>query len=97
VQGFWGNGCRCGAEIQPIRFSGWIVRLLIWEELEEPSQGADTATNDFMVITLQPAKALEVALQEYGRRHDVYTLDAYAWALHVNGQDAAARKRSKPR
>ena len=41
---------------------------------------------------LQPAKALEVALQEYGRRHDVYTLDAYAWALHVNGQDAAARK-----
>ena len=41
---------------------------------------------------LQPAKALEAALQEYGRRHDVYTLDAYAWALHVNGQDAAARK-----
>ena len=40
----------------------------------------------------QPAKALEVALQEYGRRHDVYTLDAYAWALHLNGQDAAARK-----
>ena len=40
----------------------------------------------------QPAKALEVALQEYVRRHDVYTLDAYAWALHENGQDAAALK-----
>jgi tetratricopeptide (TPR) repeat protein len=40
----------------------------------------------------RPAEALEVALQEYARRHDVYTLDAYAWALHVNGQDAAARK-----
>ena len=40
----------------------------------------------------QPAKALDVSLQEYGRRHDVYTLDAYAWALHSNGQDAAARK-----
>jgi tetratricopeptide (TPR) repeat protein len=40
----------------------------------------------------QPAKALEVALQEYDRRHDVYTLDAYAWALHLNGQDSAARK-----
>jgi len=40
----------------------------------------------------QSAKALEVALHEYGRRHDVYTLDAYAWALHLNGQDAAARK-----
>jgi tetratricopeptide (TPR) repeat protein len=40
----------------------------------------------------QPAKALEVAKQEFAWRHDVYTLDAYAWALHVNGQDAEARK-----
>lgn len=40
----------------------------------------------------QPAKALDVARQEYSWRHDVYTLDAYAWALHVNGQDAEARK-----
>ncbi len=39
----------------------------------------------------QPAKALEVAEGEFARRHDVYTLDAYAWALHVNGQDAEAR------
>jgi tetratricopeptide (TPR) repeat protein len=42
--------------------------------------------------THQPAKALQVAQQEYAWRHDVYTLDAYAWALHVNGQDAEARK-----
>ena len=42
--------------------------------------------------THQPAKALDVAKQEYVWRHDVYTLDAYAWALHVNGQDAEARK-----
>ena len=40
----------------------------------------------------RPAKALKVAQQEYAWRHDVYTLDAYAWALHVNGQDAEARK-----
>jgi tetratricopeptide (TPR) repeat protein len=40
----------------------------------------------------QPAKALKVAEQEVAWRHDVYTLDAYAWALHVNGQDAEARK-----
>jgi Flp pilus assembly protein TadD len=39
----------------------------------------------------QPAKALDVARGEFARRHDVYTLDAYAWALHVNGQDAEAR------
>jgi tetratricopeptide (TPR) repeat protein len=40
----------------------------------------------------QPAKALEVAQQEYSWRHDVYTVDAYAWALHVNGRDEEARK-----
>jgi tetratricopeptide (TPR) repeat protein len=39
-----------------------------------------------------PAKALEVAKQEFQWRHDVFTLDAYAWALHVNGQDAEARR-----
>jgi tetratricopeptide (TPR) repeat protein len=40
----------------------------------------------------QPGKALEVAQREYAVRHDVYTLDAYAWALHSNGRDAEARK-----
>ena len=40
----------------------------------------------------EPAKALEVASREFARRHDVYTLDAYAWALHVNGQDQQARQ-----
>ena len=40
----------------------------------------------------QPAKALDVARQEFARRHDAYTLDAYAWALHLNGQNAEARK-----
>lgn len=40
----------------------------------------------------QPAKALDVAKHEYVWRHDVYTLDAYAWALHVSGQEAEARR-----
>jgi tetratricopeptide (TPR) repeat protein len=39
----------------------------------------------------EPGKALDVAKQDYAWRHDVYTLDAYAWALHVNGRDAEAR------
>src|SRR5436305_5576722 len=39
-----------------------------------------------------PAKALEIANQEFAWRHDVFTLDAYAWALHVNGRDAEALK-----
>jgi tetratricopeptide (TPR) repeat protein len=40
----------------------------------------------------QPAKALEIAKQEFASRHDAFTLDAYAWALHVNGNNAEARK-----
>ena len=40
----------------------------------------------------QPIRALDVAKRELSRRHDVYTLDSYAWALHVNGQHAEARK-----
>ncbi len=40
----------------------------------------------------QPAKALKLAEQEFAWRKDVYTLDAYAWALHVNGEEAEARK-----
>ena len=40
----------------------------------------------------QPGEALKIAQQEFAWRHDVYTLDAYAWALHVNGIDAEARK-----
>ena len=39
-----------------------------------------------------PLKALEVAKREFSRRHDVYTLDSYAWALHMNGQDHEARE-----
>ncbi|HWZ82698.1 MAG TPA: tetratricopeptide repeat protein [Terriglobales bacterium] len=39
-----------------------------------------------------PAKALEVAQREIARRHDVFTMDCYAWALHKNGQNAEASK-----
>jgi tetratricopeptide (TPR) repeat protein len=40
----------------------------------------------------QPAKALDIAKQEFAWRHDAFTLDAYAWALHMNGNNAEARK-----
>ncbi len=40
----------------------------------------------------QPAKALEVAQREIARRHDVFTLDSYAWALYQSGQYEDARK-----
>jgi len=37
-------------------------------------------------------KALEVARREMARRHDVHTLECYAWALYKNGQYSEARK-----
>jgi tetratricopeptide (TPR) repeat protein len=37
-------------------------------------------------------EALRIARIEVARRHDAHTLDAYAWALYVNGQYAEARK-----
>ncbi len=40
----------------------------------------------------QPAEALRIARIEAGRRHDVYTLDALAWALYANGDSAPARQ-----
>ena len=40
----------------------------------------------------QPEKALEVAQRETARRHDVFTLDSYAWALYENGKYGEARK-----
>jgi tetratricopeptide (TPR) repeat protein len=40
----------------------------------------------------QPAEALRVAEGEAALRHDVYTLDALAWALYVNHQYVEARQ-----
>jgi tetratricopeptide (TPR) repeat protein len=40
-------------------------------------------------------KALKVARLEAERRQDVYTLDAYAWALFKNGKTAEARAQMK--
>jgi len=40
----------------------------------------------------KPAEALRIAQLEIARRRDVYTLDAYAWALYVNGRYAEAQK-----
>ncbi len=38
----------------------------------------------------EPAKALEIATQELARRHDAFTLDAYAWSLAASGDYAQA-------
>ena len=40
----------------------------------------------------RPDEAIRIARIEASHRHDTHTLDAYAWALYVNGQYAEARK-----
>ena len=40
----------------------------------------------------KPAEGLALARQEVARRQDVYTREAYAWALFKNGRRAEARK-----
>jgi hypothetical protein len=39
-----------------------------------------------------PAQALAIARREIARRHDVFTLDSYAWALAANGDYAEANR-----
>ncbi|HSA91740.1 MAG TPA: tetratricopeptide repeat protein [Terriglobales bacterium] len=41
------------------------------------------------------AEALKIAAWESSRRHDVHTLDAYAWALYRNGRYAEASKQMR--
>jgi tetratricopeptide (TPR) repeat protein len=40
----------------------------------------------------EPREALRIAEAEIARRRDVFTRDAYAWALHSNGRDEEARR-----
>jgi tetratricopeptide (TPR) repeat protein len=40
----------------------------------------------------RPAEALRIAKMEVDRRHDIATLDAYAWALYSNRQYGEARR-----
>jgi len=50
---------------------------------------ADNANHELMTyytdFAHQPEKALAIARAELTRRHDVYTLDCYAWALAASG------------
>lgn len=63
------------------------------------SAGWDNANRELILYyadhARRPADALKLAEAEIARRQDVYTLDAYAWALHRNGQTAQARQASQ--
>jgi tetratricopeptide (TPR) repeat protein len=55
---------------------------------------ADNANHELIAyyvdVAHDPEKALPLAQTEIARRHDVFTLDAYAWALAASGQYARA-------
>lgn len=59
------------------------------------SGGSDNANRELIFYYIdhahEPARALRLAEREFARREDVYTLDAYAWALHANGRDGEAQ------
>jgi tetratricopeptide (TPR) repeat protein len=56
----------------------------------QEADGWDNANRELVLYLAgrggKPDEALRVARLEIARRQDVYTLDAYAWALHVNGR-----------
>jgi tetratricopeptide (TPR) repeat protein len=59
------------------------------------SAGWDNANRELVFYyanhAKKPAEALRIAEMELARRQDVYTLDAYAWALHASGRKREAR------
>jgi len=66
------------------------------EGARRESAGTDNANRELVYYyadhAKRPAEALRLAEAEAARRHDVYTLAAHAWALHVSGRHAEARK-----
>lgn len=55
---------------------------------------ADNANRELVLYYAdgnKPAEALSIARREVKTRQDVFTLDAYAWALYANGQYEEAR------
>ena len=66
--------------------------LVLTEEKIFQSQGVnvDLELSLFQADHGDPKGALKSASAEYGRRHSTLVEDAYAWALHVNGNDRDA-------
>jgi tetratricopeptide (TPR) repeat protein len=72
-------------------------RLLLEFEAKAQKESAawDNANRELVFCqvdyTARPREALAVAETEIGRRRDVFTRDAYAWALYANGRYMEAR------
>ena len=64
-------------------------------EARAESESLDNANRELLFYyadhASEPESALAIAEREIARRRDVFTRDAYAWALHRSGKSAAAR------
>jgi tetratricopeptide (TPR) repeat protein len=64
-------------------------------QARKESAAADNANHELIAYytdyAKEPAKALALAKQEAARRHDIYTLDSYAWSLAASGDYAHAQ------
>jgi tetratricopeptide (TPR) repeat protein len=49
----------------------------------------------YVDVAKKPAEALAIAAREVARRRDVYTLDAYAWALNAQGRVKEAQEQMR--
>ncbi len=60
------------------------------------SNRGDNANHELIAyyvdVAQEPAKALKLAQEELVRRHDVFTVDGYAWALAANGDYTHAKE-----
>ena len=63
---------------------------------DDPARATDASLCDLILNEagnpLTASHALQLALTQVQIRRDMWTLDAYAWALHVSGQEAEARR-----
>ena len=75
------------AEVVSVEFEKKARRELEWR---------DNANRELIFFyadhARNPAEALRIARKEIAILRDVHTLDAYAWALYVNGEYGEARK-----
>jgi hypothetical protein len=69
------------------------------KEARAESEGVDNANRELVFFyadrTSEPESALAIAEREFGRRKEVFTRDAYAWALHRSGKSSAARPQTE--
>jgi tetratricopeptide (TPR) repeat protein len=81
------------------RAGRWADARVEWQAFETAARAEmnrwDNANVELVYYYVEhagrPAEALAIARREAGRRHDVRTREALAWALHANGRSSEAK------